>query len=367
MKPDVEKITEALRQIHPAALGIDIVSAGAVKHLASDENKVELHVQFGFPATSVIAGFERRIRQLLVPYLAGRALTLTVDWEVKAHITQGQTRPLPTVRNVVLVASGKGGVGKSTTTVNLALALAAEGAKVGLLDADLFGPSLPLMMGLPEGTRPDYDEAKNFLPPASHGVEVMSINFMVDEAKTPVVWRGPKASGAVLQLAQQTRWGDLDYLLVDMPPGTSDIQLTVAQRIPVAGSVVVTTPQEVALADARKGIEMFNKVGVHVLGVVENMAVHVCSACGHHDAVFGDQGGQHLAQEYGTELLASLPLVSAIREYADAGTPIVLAAPDSAEAMLYQVAARRLAGALSLREAAKPPAFARMVMQHSPK
>lgn len=362
----VEQITDALRQIHPAALDTDIVSAGAVKHLQCDEQTVVLHVQFGFPATSVAAGFERRIEQLLIPYLGERKLQLTVDWEVKAHITQGQTRPLPTVRNVILVSSGKGGVGKSTTTVNLALALAAEGAKVGLLDADLFGPSLPLMMGLPEGTRPAYDEAKNFIPPKAHGVEVMSINFMVDEAKTPVVWRGPKASGAVLQLAQQTRWGDLDYLLVDMPPGTSDIQLTVAQRIPVAGSVVVTTPQEVALADARKGIEMFDKVGVHVLGVVENMAVHVCTACGNHDAVFGHQGGQQLAQEYETELLASLPLVATIREHADAGTPLVLAAPDSAEAALYQVGARRLAGALSLRETAKPPAFARMVMKHNP-
>lgn len=362
MKALVEQIRDALRQVHPAALGTDIVTAGAIKTLECQEDKVVLAVEFGFPAASVAEGFKRRIEQLLVPLLEGRKLELSVDWQVKAHLTQGQTRPLPTVRNVILVSSGKGGVGKSTTTVNLALALAQEGAKVGLLDADLFGPSLPLMMGLPEGTRPAYDEAKNFIPPKAHGVEVMSINFMVDEAKTPVVWRGPKASGAVLQLAQQTRWGDLDYLLVDMPPGTSDIQLTVAQRIPVAGSVVVTTPQEVALADARKGIEMFQKVGVHVLGVVENMAVHVCSACGNHDAVFGEQGGQALAQEYGVELLASLPLVSTIREQADAGTPLVVAAPDSAEAALYQVGARRLAGALSLREAAKPPAFARMIM-----
>lgn len=363
MKPQAEEIKALLKQVRPAALDVDIVEAGAVNTLHCDDETVELHVRLGFPADSILAGFERRIQQLVQPALAGRKLKLTVDWQVKAHATQGQTRQLPTVKNVILVSSGKGGVGKSTTTVNLALALAAEGAKVGLLDADLFGPSLPLMMGMPDGTRPAYDEAKNFLPPSAHGVEVMSIGFMVDEAKTPIVWRGPKASGGVLQLAQQTRWGDLDYLFVDMPPGTSDIQLTVAQRIPVAGSIVVTTPQEVALADARKGIEMFRKVGVHVLGVVENMAVHVCSECGHHDAIFGSHGGQDLATAYQTDLLASLPLVSTIREASDGGVPLVVASPDSAEAALYQVGARRLAGALSLRGAGKPPAFARMVME----
>lgn len=365
MKPNAEKITEALQQIQPAALGTDIVSAGAVKNVAVDEQSVIVEILFGFPAASVAAGFERRIEQLLQSLLAGRKLRINIAWEVQAHATQGQTRPLPGVKNVVLVSSGKGGVGKSTTTVNLALALAAEGARVGLLDADIFGPSLPIMLGLAPGTKPGVQEQKYFVPPRAHGVQVMSIGFLVDD-NTPVVWRGPKASGAIQQLALQSRWGDLDYLLVDMPPGTSDIQLTMSQKIPVAGSIVVTTPQEVAVADARKGIEMFEKVGIHVLGVVENMALHVCSACGHQDAIFGSHGGAALAEQYGTDLLASLPLVSSIRAGADAGTPIVQAAPDSAEAALYQVAARRLAGALSQRPAAKPPAFARMVMQHDP-
>lgn len=365
MIPNAEQITELLRQIQPAALNTDIVSAGAVKNVTANEQTIVVDVQFGFPAGSVTAGFERRIEQLLQPVLAGRTLQLTVDWKVLAHATQGQTRPLEGVKNVVLVSSGKGGVGKSTTTVNLALALAAEGARVGLLDADIFGPSLPIMMGLAPGTQPGVEEQKYFVPPRAHGIQVMSIGFLVDST-TPVVWRGPKASGAIQQLALQSRWDDLDYLLVDMPPGTSDIQLTTSQKIPVAGSIVVTTPQEVAVADARKGIEMFDKVGIHVLGVVENMAVHVCSACGHKDAIFGSHGGEELAQQYDTNLLASLPLVSAIRAGADVGAPIVQAAPDSAEAALYQVAARRLAGALSLRPQAKPPAFARMVMQHDP-
>src|SRR5699024_9840916 len=366
MKPNAEQITDMLRQIQPAALGTDIVSAGAVKNVVADENSVAVEVVFGFPAASVVAGFERRIEQLVQPLLANRELSLSIGWEVRSHTTQGQTRPLPRVKNVVLVSSGKGGVGKSTTTVNLALALAAEGARVGLLDADIFGPSLPLMMGLAPGTEPGVEEQKYFVPPRAHGIQVMSIGFLVDST-TPVVWRGPKASGAIQQLALSSRWDDLDYLFVDMPPGTSDIQLTMSQKIPVAGSVVVTTPQEVALADARKGIEMFDKVGIHVLGVVENMSVHVCSSCGHHDAIFGHQGGADLAEQYDTNLLASLPLVSAIREGADTGAPIVLTAPDSAEAALYQVGARRLAGALSLRPKAKSAAFARMVMQHDPK
>src|SRR5699024_6630553 len=263
MAPNTEQITELLRQIRPAALDMDIVSAGAVKEVQADENNVVIKVEFGFPAQSVAEGFKRRIEQLVQPALAGRALTVEVGWAIQAHATQGQTRPIDGVKNVVLGSSGKGGVGKSTSTVNLALALAAEGARVGLLDADIFGPSLPLMMGLAPGTEPGVEEQKYFVPPRAHGIQVMSIGFLVDST-TPVVWRGPKASGAIQQLALSSRWDDLDYLFVDMPPGTSDIQLTMSQKIPVAGSVVVTTPQEVALADARKGIEMFDKVGIHV-------------------------------------------------------------------------------------------------------
>ncbi|HEY1071060.1 MAG TPA: iron-sulfur cluster carrier protein ApbC [Thermomonas sp.] len=263
-----------------------------------------------------------------------------------SHAVQGELKPLANVRNIVVVGSGKGGVGKSTTAVNLALALAAEGLQVGILDADVYGPSVPMMLGL--SGRPDSPDGKSITPMRAHGVEAMSIGLLVGE-DTPMVWRGPMATQALSQLLNDTRWGDLDVLVVDLPPGTGDIQLTLAQKIPVAGAVIVTTPQDVATLDARKALKMFEKVDIPVLGLVENMAVHVCSQCGHAEHIFGEGGGHRMAEQYGVPQLGALPLEVAIREQGDAGTPIVVARPDSAAARAYRDTARALLAQLAQR------------------
>ena len=268
---------------------------------------------------------------------------------IPAHAVQGSLKPLPQVRNIIAVGSGKGGVGKSTTAVNLALALAADGARVGILDADVYGPSIPTMLGL--SGRPESPDNKTILPLRAHGIEAMSIGLLVEQ-DTPMIWRGPMATSALTQLLNDTRWGGddgLDYLIVDLPPGTGDIQLTLAQKIPVAGAVIVTTPQDVATLDARKGLKMFEKVEVAVLGLVENMAVHVCTQCGHAEHVFGEGGGARMAEQYGVPLLGSLPLERGIREHGDAGTPVVLAAPDSPAAAAYRQLAANLATELAKR------------------
>lgn len=273
---------------------------------------------------------------------------------IHAHAVQPNLSPLPRIRNIIAVGSGKGGVGKSTTAVNLALALAADGARVGVLDADIYGPSIPTMLGL--SGRPDSPDGKSIEPMRAHGIEAMSIGLLVD-LDTPMIWRGPMATSALNQLLGETLWGGeqgLDYLVVDLPPGTGDIQLTLAQKIPVAGAVIVTTPQEIATLDARKSLRMFEKVEVPVLGLVENMAVHVCSNCGHAEHLFGHGGGERMAAQYGIPLLGSLPLEIGIREQGDAGVPIVVAKPDSAAAASYRDAARNLVEALSKRPRAKP-------------
>ena len=258
------------------------------------------------------------------------------------------------IQHIIAVASGKGGVGKSTTAVNLALALAARGAAVGLLDADIYGPSVALMLGVGDGTRPETRGGKALLPVEAHGLRTMSMAYLANE-RTPMVWRGPMAGGALVQMLEQTDWGVLDYLIVDMPPGTGDIQLTLAQKAPLAGAVIVTTPQDLALLDARKGIEMFAKVNVPVLGIVENMAMHVCSECGHSEAIFGEEGGERIAAEYGVEVLARLPLERMIRERTDSGEPVVVSAPDSGAAAAYLAAADRLAAALADTDAGPAP------------
>jgi ATP-binding protein involved in chromosome partitioning len=273
---------------------------------------------------------------------------------IHAHAVQPTLSPLPRVRNIIAIGSGKGGVGKSTTAVNLALALAGEGARVGLLDADIYGPSIPTMLGL--SGRPDSPDGKAILPMRAHGIEAMSIGLLVD-LDTPMIWRGPMATSALTQLLGETLWGGdegLDYLVVDLPPGTGDIQLTLAQKIPVAGAVIVTTPQDIATLDARKSLRMFEKVHVPVLGLVENMAVHVCSQCGHAEHLFGQGGGERMAAQYGIPLLGSLPLEIGIREQGDAGVPIVVAQPDSAAAQAYRQTAQNLAEALAQRPRAKP-------------
>ena len=273
---------------------------------------------------------------------------------IHAHAVQPTLSPLPRIRNIIAIGSGKGGVGKSTTAVNLALALAGEGARVGLLDADIYGPSIPTMLGL--SGRPDSPDGKAILPMRAHGIEAMSIGLLVD-LDTPMIWRGPMATSALTQLLGETLWGGdegLDYLVVDLPPGTGDIQLTLAQKIPVAGAVIVTTPQDIATLDARKSLRMFEKVYVPVLGLVENMAVHVCSQCGHAEHLFGQGGGERMAAQYGIPLLGSLPLEIGIREQGDAGVPIVVAQPDSAAAQAYRQTAQNLAEALAQRPRAKP-------------
>ncbi|MEN1927923.1 iron-sulfur cluster carrier protein ApbC [Luteimonas sp. MJ250] len=280
---------------------------------------------------------------------------------VAARAVQGNLKPLPRVRNIIAIGSGKGGVGKSTTAVNLALALAGDGARVGILDADVYGPSIPTMLGL--SGRPESPDNKSILPMRAHGIEAMSIGLLVEQ-DTPMIWRGPMATSALTQLLNDTLWGGdegLDYLIVDLPPGTGDIQLTLAQKIPVAGAVIVTTPQDVATLDARKGLKMFEKVEVAVLGLVENMAVHVCSNCGHAEHVFGEGGGARMAEQYGVPLLGSLPLERAIREHGDAGTPVVLAAPGSPAAAAYRALAANLVAELAKRPRA-PAAISASLM-----
>lgn len=270
-------------------------------------------------------------------------------------------KSLPQIKHIIAVASGKGGVGKSTTAVNLALALAADGARAGILDADIYGPSVPLMLGI--HTRPEITEDRKMKPVIAHGIQSMSIGYLVDE-KTAMVWRGPMVTGALQQLLNDTLWDDLDYLIIDLPPGTGDIQLTLAQKIPVQGAVIVTTPQDLALLDARRAYEMFHKVNVPVLGVIENMSVHVCSQCGHAERIFGEGGGERMAQEYDIALLGALPLDLRIREETDSGLPTVAANPDSANAKLYRDVARKIAAKLSLQGVSDSSNFPKIVIKN---
>ncbi|MBU0902293.1 iron-sulfur cluster carrier protein ApbC [Pseudomonas sp. MIL19] len=334
-------VEAALSQYADPHLNQDPVSAGCVREVDIQGGQVKVRLQLGYAAGLFKAGWAQMLQMALEALDGVERVLVQVDCVIEAHKAQDQVPALANVKNVIAVASGKGGVGKSTTAANLALALAREGAKVGILDADIYGPSQGIMFGIPEGTRPEVKDQKWFVPLKAHGVEVMSMAFLTDE-NTPVVWRGPMVSGALLQLITQTAWNDLDYLVVDMPPGTGDIQLTLAQKVPVAGAVIVTTPQDLALLDAKKGVEMFRKVNIPVLGVVENMAVHICSNCGHAEHLFGEGGGEKLAAQFGVDLLASLPLSMAIRMQSDGGKPTTIADPESQIAMIYQETARNV-------------------------
>jgi ATP-binding protein involved in chromosome partitioning len=361
--PNLENLRTALERYVDPYLGEGFGNAGAVREVSARGNGYVASIALGFP----VGGYQAELEAALQQHLRNEAIDLPLQIElradIRAHAVQRHLQPLAEIKNIVAVASGKGGVGKSTVAVNLALAWAAQGARVGILDADIYGPSQPLMLGL-EGQKPSSPDGKRLRPLVSHGVAAMSIGFLVD-AEQPMVWRGPMVTQALTQLLSETDWGALDYLVVDMPPGTGDIQLTLAQRVPVAGAVIVTTPQDIALADARKGLKMFEKVSVPVLGVVENMSVHVCSQCGHVEHVFGAGGGARMAAQYGVRLLGELPLDAHIREETDGGRPTVAAAPDSPRARAYFQMARRTAATLSQRLRDRSKLFPKIVVEDS--
>jgi ATP-binding protein involved in chromosome partitioning len=340
MSITIEAVKAALSQVIDPNTGKDLISSKSARNIQLDGADVTLDVELGYPARSQMED----ILQSVIAAVRGMAgvgnIDVNIYSNIVAHSVQRGVKLLSNVKNIIAVASGKGGVGKSTTAVNLALALAAEGAQVGILDADIYGPSQPMMMGI--SGRPESLDGKTMEPLENHGLQVSSIGFMIDPDQ-PMVWRGPMVTQALQQLLEQTNWRDLDYLVVDMPPGTGDIQLTLSQKVPVTGAVIVTTPQDIALLDARKGLKMFEKVGIPILGIVENMSVHVCSNCGHAEPIFGQGGGEKMCAEYGVDFLGALPLAMSIREQTDSGKPTVVADPDGPVAKIYKDIARRIA------------------------
>jgi ATP-binding protein involved in chromosome partitioning len=342
--------------------GKDLLESGALRGVGVSGADVSVDLLLGYPALSAQAALADTVKRALEADPAIAHAAVGVACRVFAHEVQQGLTPLPGVKNVIAIASGKGGVGKSTVAANLALALKAEGASVGVLDADIYGPSQVRMLGL-EG-KPDTKDGKRIEPKVKHGIQAMSIGLMIEE-DTAMIWRGPMATQALQQLLGETNWNELDYLIIDLPPGTGDIQLTLCQRIPVSGAIIVTTPQDIALLDARKALKMFEKVNVPVLGIVENMSTHVCSNCGHEEHIFGEGGGASMAAQYDVPLLGSLPLDIRIREQADSGTPTVAAMPDSDIAARYREIARNAAGRLSLRARNKAIAFPKIVVQNT--
>jgi ATP-binding protein involved in chromosome partitioning len=357
-----DSVRTALATILDPHTGTDLVAGQAVRGVGVDGDRVAVSLQLAYPA----AGWHAALREAVVAAVSALPGVAAVDVEIStrvpAHRVQKDLTPLPEVRNIIAVASGKGGVGKSTTAVNLALALQAEGARVGILDADIHGPSIPMMLGL--SGQPESPDGKAIVPKLGHGLQAMSIGFFLGE-DTPTIWRGPMTTQYLQQLLTTTLWQGLDYLIIDLPPGTGDIQLTLAQRVPVSAAIIVTTPQDIALLDARKALKMFEKVEVPVLGIVENMAMHTCSNCGHVEHVFGEGGGERMAAQYGVPLLGSLPLDASIRAQADSGMPTVAAAPDSAHALAYRAIARHAAARLSRQARNKAIAFPNIVVQNT--
>ena len=341
----------------------DYIASRSAKNIKVDGDKVSLDIELGYPAKTQIEAIGKAVTEALQAIPGVGSVQANVSSKIVAHAVQRNLKPLKGVKNIIAVASGKGGVGKSTTAVNLALALAQEGATVGLLDADIYGPSIPQMLGL-AGQQPESEDGKSMDPLVAYGVQTMSIGYMID-VDSPMVWRGPMVTQALEQLLNQTSWKDLDYLVVDMPPGTGDTQLTLAQKVPVTGAVIVTTPQDIALIDARKGLKMFDKVGIPILGLVENMSIHICSKCGHEEHIFGHGGGEAMCQDYDVELLGSLPLELAIREMADAGKPTVVGAPDSRAAEIYRAIARRVAVKVAERAKDMSAKFPNIVVQNT--
>jgi len=359
---DRTAVENALQQIEDPHTGQDLVSAKSVNNIAVDGGKVTVDIVLGYPASGWREELAATVRAELERLDGVETAAVSVDWKIVSHSVQKGVKPLEGVKNMIAVASGKGGVGKSTVAVNLALALAAEGSKVGILDADIYGPSQPRMLGI--GGKPESRDGKSMEPMTAYGLQAMSIGFLIDE-ETPMVWRGPMVTQALEQMLKDTHWSDLDYLVIDLPPGTGDTQLTLAQKVPVTGAVIVTTPQDISLLDARKAYRMFEKVEIPILGVVENMSTHICSQCGHEEHIFGEGGGQSMATQYDVSLLGSIPLDVQIRVDADGGKPSVINDPDGRIARSYKAMARRVAAGIAVRRKDYSAKFPSIVVENS--
>ncbi|MES9972868.1 iron-sulfur cluster carrier protein ApbC [Candidatus Thiodiazotropha sp. LNASS1] len=357
-----DSVKEAIKGYVEPHLEKDLVTAKAIKGVEIEGGKVAITVELGFPARGCIEDISSAVREKVEALPGVESVDITISSKVVAHSVQKALKPIDNIKNIIAVASGKGGVGKSTTAVNLALALAEEGAKVGVLDADIYGPSQPRMLGI--NGKPESKDGKTLEPMQGYGMQAMSIGFLIDE-ETPMIWRGPMVTQALEQLLNDTNWDSLDYLVVDLPPGTGDTQLTLAQKVPVSGAVIVTTPQDIALLDARKGLKMFEKVEVPVLGIVENMSIHICSNCGHEEHIFGQGGGSSMANQYKVDLLGALPLDIRIREETDGGKPTVVAEPESRISQIYREIARKTAAKLSLQAKDYAAKFPNIVIQNN--
>jgi ATP-binding protein involved in chromosome partitioning len=357
-----EQIESAIKQYIDPYLEKDLVTAGAIKDIAIDGGNVKLKVVLGYPAYGYMDTMAEHLKSKIGAVEGVSSVETDISWQIVSHSVQGGMNPLEGIKNVIAVASGKGGVGKSTTAVNLALALQKEGARVGVLDADIYGPSIPRMLGI--HGKPESTDGKSLEPMGGHGLQAMSIGFMIEE-ETPMIWRGPMVTQALEQLLRDTRWKSLDYLVIDLPPGTGDVQLTLAQKVPVSGAVIVTTPQDIALLDARKGLKMFEKVEVPVLGVVENMSIHICSNCGHAEHIFGQGGGEKMCEMHNVDFLGALPLDINIRINADDGHPSVADDPESPASLIYRDIARRTAAKLSLKAKDYSAKFPNIVIQNN--
>lgn len=355
-------VQTALKELSDPNTGKDYVSTKSARNIQIDGNDVSLEIMLGYPAKSQIEIIRKQVLAKLKSLDGIGNVSVNVYSKIVSHAVQRGVKLVPGVKNIIAVASGKGGVGKSTTAANLALALAAEGATVGMLDADIYGPSQPQMLGITG--RPESLDGKSMEPMEGHGIQAMSVGFLID-VETPMVWRGPMVTQALEQLLTETRWQDVDYLVVDLPPGTGDIQLTLAQKVPVTGAVIVTTPQDIALLDARKGLKMFEKVGVPILGIVENMSTHICSKCGHEEHIFGAGGAERLSKDYDVEVLGALPLDIDIRQQADSGKPTVVADPDGKVAQIYKQIARRIAIKIAEKTQDRSGLFPKIVIQNT--